>query len=408
MAYALHSLSFISHAGGDWELSVAQIDRALAVTADEPGLADLHLLLLGNRAAGAEGLGRLGESLQWLRQARELAERTGTPRLAMIRLKAAEVAFDGGRWDEATAELDAITELPDQVGHPLHQGGMLALIAVRRGDSDQAERQLAALKDQVVVPSVASEAIYLIAARALAEERADRPQQAVAVLAPLVTQEYGENLPSRSEWLPGLVRLALAADDRPTAEQAADAARRDAEQLPLPLKLASAQWCRGLLDGDPAAVLRSVEFLRSAELRMHLGNALEDAAALQAAAGEPDAARETLAEAVAVYSERDALWEARRATARLRALGVRLGVRGPRQRPRTGWAALTAAETGVAELVARGQANPEIAAQLKLSRRTVESHVSHILEKLRIRSRRDVAELAAAHSGAAATAPRPQ
>ena len=73
-----------------------------------------------------------------------------------------------------------------------------------------------------------------------------------------------------------------------------------------------------------------------------------------------------------------------------------MGVRGLRQRPKAGWGALTATEFRVAEQVAAGQSNPDIATDLQLSRRTVETHVSHSLTKLHARSRREIAELAAA------------
>jgi DNA-binding NarL/FixJ family response regulator len=45
----------------------------------------------------------------------------------------------------------------------------------------------------------------------------------------------------------------------------------------------------------------------------------------------------------------------------------------------------------VAVQVADGSSNADIAAQMFLSRRTVQSHVSSILAKLGVRSRRDVA-----------------
>jgi DNA-binding NarL/FixJ family response regulator len=51
---------------------------------------------------------------------------------------------------------------------------------------------------------------------------------------------------------------------------------------------------------------------------------------------------------------------------------------------------LTAAERTVAELVARGLSNPDIANELFLSRRTVQTHVSHILRKLGHASRVDI------------------
>lgn len=53
---------------------------------------------------------------------------------------------------------------------------------------------------------------------------------------------------------------------------------------------------------------------------------------------------------------------------------------------------LTRREVAVAELVAKGLTNSEIASELVLSRRTVESHVYHIFAKLGLNSRLQVAE----------------
>jgi DNA-binding NarL/FixJ family response regulator len=72
-------------------------------------------------------------------------------------------------------------------------------------------------------------------------------------------------------------------------------------------------------------------------------------------------------------------------------------VGGKRRRPAAGWDALTPTELKVAHLVADGQSNPDIAARMFLSRRTVEVHVSHIMTKLDARSRVDIARAAADH-----------
>ena len=52
---------------------------------------------------------------------------------------------------------------------------------------------------------------------------------------------------------------------------------------------------------------------------------------------------------------------------------------------------LTAQERQIAELARDGVSNPEIAARLFLSRRTVEWHLRNVFNKLGIRSRRDLA-----------------
>lgn len=58
---------------------------------------------------------------------------------------------------------------------------------------------------------------------------------------------------------------------------------------------------------------------------------------------------------------------------------------------------LTEREREVLRLLVEGRSNPEIAEQLSLSRSTVKTHVSHILEKLGANSRVEVATLAIRH-----------
>ncbi len=79
------------------------------------------------------------------------------------------------------------------------------------------------------------------------------------------------------------------------------------------------------------------------------------------------------------------------AGARLRGLGVHTWRRGPTTSPVT----LSQRECEIAEAVARGASNPEIAASLFLSRKTVERHVSHILAKLGARNRVELAAMLA-------------
>lgn len=63
---------------------------------------------------------------------------------------------------------------------------------------------------------------------------------------------------------------------------------------------------------------------------------------------------------------------------------IRLWLRRPAQ-------GLTPREWEVAVLVTRGCSNRQIAEELVLSERTVDTHVSHILYKLRLRARAQIA-----------------
>jgi DNA-binding CsgD family transcriptional regulator len=77
--------------------------------------------------------------------------------------------------------------------------------------------------------------------------------------------------------------------------------------------------------------------------------------------------------------------------------------------PRTGrpdqpWAPLSAREFAVASLVADGLTNREIAARLVLAPKTVSAHVEHILAKLGMARRSQVAAWAASVGPAAPSA----
>jgi DNA-binding CsgD family transcriptional regulator len=124
---------------------------------------------------------------------------------------------------------------------------------------------------------------------------------------------------------------------------------------------------------------------------VELPAALEDLAAVLAKRGRHDEAKAALNEAVSLYEDLDARWDIRRADSRLRAYGIRRGVRSRRgPRAASGWEALTPNELKIAALVARGDSTSDIARGMFLSRRTVQTYISHILAKLGVKGRADI------------------
>jgi DNA-binding CsgD family transcriptional regulator/tetratricopeptide (TPR) repeat protein len=71
--------------------------------------------------------------------------------------------------------------------------------------------------------------------------------------------------------------------------------------------------------------------------------------------------------------------------------------RGRRSRPALGWQSLTPTERIVAAAVAEGLSNPQIAARMFISRRTVTTHLTSTFRKLGISSRTELAAVAARH-----------
>ena len=393
--YALHTVSLARFIEHDFVAGNALVGRALTVIGTDMQLADLRLVLRCNQICALCGLDRFEEAADILRLTRPQAEQTGSAaRRAGLAVCAAELAFQQGRWDDALAELATALgdgSPPEHLRDPI--AGLAALVAGHRDDQRTAAHQVDELSAGVGGgPLSGANAAFPLLARALAAEQAGRPGQALAILKAIVDPAY-RGLQHRAILFPVLVRLAVDEQDPDTARAAAAAIADEARSRPLPHAVAAGEWCRGLVTSDPAPVRAAADRLRRAGRRLELANALEDAALLLAGAGDRAAARTALAEAVSLYADLGAAWDSRRAWARLRPHGLRPGVRRARRGPRLGWAALTETEARIAELAASGSSNPDIAAHLLLSRRTVESHVSHILAKLQVDSRREIADV---------------
>jgi ATP/maltotriose-dependent transcriptional regulator MalT len=392
VAYALHVQSIDRMGVNDFTGALELIDQALPLAGIDPLLADLELLMTYNRVAVTEELGRFDEAWELARKTLATSELSGSPRLSTLRLNGGVSAWELGRWDDALAEFGDAGEMEPESQSVLHCYRILT--AGHRDDWAEATRQLRALRALIAEGSSAwalwSPRATVLRVEALVSEGTGEPRQALALLAELAAPGEERHVPFRHEGLPTLVRLALAAGDEPLAQAAARAARWEADRMPLRRESANAAWCEGLVRGDSGLVRQAAGSLRGPGVSVAEGNALEDAAVLLAGAGDAAGARGALDAALQLYARLGASWDARRASARVRPFGVRPGVRGPRRRPSSGWAALTEMERQVAELVAAGRSNPDIAVQLFISRRTVESHVSRILAKLKVASRWEI------------------
>jgi DNA-binding CsgD family transcriptional regulator len=234
-------------------------------------------------------------------------------------------------------------------------------------------------------------------ARAMVAEGEGRPDAALAEFVDACTDpDTTPESPTPAEdcrgWLPDLVRLALARDRRDVAEVYTAACAADARVDGRTETVAVARHCAGLLADDPAILDAAIEEYGRAGLAPFRAQAQENLAVLLAGRGHLDAAQRAYDAAAETYVALEAAWDLRRAEVRLRPLGVRLSRYRIRRRPASGWQALTPAELTVADLVADGLSNPEVATRLHVSRRTVETHVAHILAKLGGRSRQEIAK----------------
>jgi DNA-binding CsgD family transcriptional regulator len=389
MAWALHVLAVATGVQGNATDALPLSDRALAVTESDPALTDLRVLLQINKAVTLGNLDRYDEALALAGQARNLADQVGTAiRLAQAHCALGQLLFDSGRWDDALAEVEVVHE--DLKAPPMAccDLGIAAVICFHRGETGAARRHL-----EAAAPYAGRIGHRFVAMLALARSL-DREQDGALpeALAALTDAFDGyEEVEEIEGVLADAVRLATEAGDVTTAQALAGHADALATGSEIPHRQANALYCRGLLDRDAPRLLAAAERYADA------GRPLLSAMALEASAGhfvdadDRGQARAAFTRAVEVYASLGAAADVARLQATFRAHGIRRGPHAKHRRAQSGWDSLTATEIKIAAFVEEGLSNPEIAARLLLSRRTVATHVSHILKKLDVHSRIDIA-----------------
>jgi DNA-binding NarL/FixJ family response regulator len=394
MGWALHVLTIVTAVQGQLIDALPLFDRALTVTQADPALTDLRLLLQINQAVALGNLDRHQEAFMAARQARQLADQAGLViRLVQAHSALGQLSFDTGRWADA---MDEVGILPDDLKEPIAACcdlGIAAAISFHRGEITAARGYLAAAVPRA--ERVGNRVIGPLAlARSLDCEHAGAPADALAALTAGFAGDT-EELDEIEDLLADAVRLAMEIGDQGTAQALAGHATALASGSDIPHRQANALYCGGLLDNDPTRLLAAAGRYSDARRPLLAAKALEAAAGQFISAGDRGQARAAFTDALEIYTSLSAAADGARLQARFRAHGIRRGPHGKHRQARSGWESLTAAETKIAELVEEGLSNPEIAAKLSLSRRTVGTHVSHILRKLNVHSRIDIAREAA-------------
>lgn len=314
--------------------------------------------------------------------------------VAQIERQRARGNFAAGRWDDVVVDLDN-SLAAYETGADLWPEALAlhALIAVHRGDLDTAQADLDRFDATVAAGTPCLVLDHPVLARAFLLEAQGRIREATTVLAAGWKIAEAAPLAMAMPMIgPPLVRLAVQdGTDHSLAAVVVEALDRLAAANPKVARLsAAARWVSALLTGDTDVLLEAVDHQQRAARPLDLALVREDAAVALARDGRPIEARLLLDQADSCYRQLGAEQRRVHALARLRAFGIRPGTLGSRGRPKSGWNALTDAEQRVAHLVGQRFSNIEIAEQLFVSRRTVESHVAHAIAKLGCTSRKDL------------------
>ena len=268
-----------------------------------------------------------------------------------IRAYVAQFELDRGRWEKAAQMAAELVQHPSLAIAPrIPTLVALASVRARRGDPG--------------VDPLLDEALRL--ALPTAELQRIGP---VAALRAEVAWYRGERERAAQEAALGL-KAAEGRSDRWLIGQLAYWAHRAAPGTALPREIA-----------EPYALMIEGKWEAAADAWNVLEAPYERALALA------DGPEEGLREALAVLEQLGAGPLQAIVRQRLRDLGVRGLPRGPRASTRAHPAGLTSREVQVLNLLVHGHTNTELARRLHLSTKTVDHHVSAILEKLQVRSR---------------------
>lgn len=410
-----------------------QTDRAwsVALEAQEASSADASVGVLAGLARAnalcANGFGSRGLAALADVRGRIRANDVGTAVAHLANFHHANLALTLGRFDEATESItrgiDAARRGEDMViaQNFVH---LTAMHAVVRGNLDQARSVLESLPHGVwFMNNGVSGLIHVYVLSELAARTGDRNLSRIAGLAAddliergparrraacgakaFIAWQHGDAPRAAAAFECGANLLGtplLALDLDRTVLAARVAAGTNSGRLrdlvasairtlecgreEVPLFAAVSAHARALLDGDADNLASAADAYLKYERPLLFAGASEDLGVALAQNGESERAVAHLSLAFDTFSQAHSTADARRVGRVLGNHGVHRRI--VRMRETTGWDSLTTMEWRVAELVAQGATNREVAAYLSLSPHTVNTHLRNIFAKLSVRSR---------------------
>jgi DNA-binding CsgD family transcriptional regulator len=369
-------------------ISVADLERAAEL---EQRCAPSKMLARLTHTRMQIYIAQLDEARATLRTLYEEARASGLrweiPALSFLldaETRAGNLAVASELADEFVAIVRPTNRKLAEVTAALSRGLVLAWI----GDVELARREAdeaIAIADDLRFGARSADARWV---RGFVELSLGDPAAAQGYFAPAVANVFSGGVQAPARHVP-LIRdaaEALAALGRPAETQPLiEWLEKDSEN---PWARAAVAFSRGVAAAASADEEHALAHLEDAvemfgrlPLPLDLGRALLALGSAQRRSRRLRDARTSLANAVRIFDERGAPLWADRARRELARIGGR---------PRAD-ATLTPSELRVAELVADGLTNKEVAARLFVTDRTVEGHLSRIYAKLGLRSRAELA-----------------
>jgi DNA-binding CsgD family transcriptional regulator len=295
-----------------------------------------------------------------------------------------------------------VLETPGSSVAPLTRlivGGVLIELLVERGEYDRAERELRPFAaDLHGTTHMAATLRYGRARLRAAQRRFGEALSDFEAVGDIAVQT-GAISPSLWPWRSDAALAALALGQLDTARRLSEEELELARAFGAPRALGVALRAAGLVTGGQpgqALLRQAIDVLAGPDTRIEQTRALTDLGALLRRGNHRIEARPLLRQALDGAHHLGAAALAGQAETELRATGSK-----PRQVVLSGLEALTASERRIAELAAEGLTNREIAQTLFVTARTVEGHLTHVFQKLDVKTRTELPTALAAPAQAA-------
>ena len=326
---------------------------------------------------------------QELSRAREVVARYNSPWVyPFLGFVAAGAAITAGDWDGAVAEADAALEAAEESGT-----GWISIPVGERIDIDARHGQVRAARKRLEeyrsrrLPDQFGRGDVDLAEMSILEAEG-AVDGAVALAEAYWTRVRTQPGLGGVDFAIDIVRFGLIGLRPALVDQVV----QDVERLPAEQRSPGVlELVRGSARADSAEIERARAAFTAHGNLSRIPHAQEELACAAATSGDRARAVAAMEQAVAGYERLRSSVDRDRLLARVRSLGIRRGSRQAHRTRASGWDALTATERRITDLICDGLTNREIAARLYISPRTVQSHVSHVLEKTGLRSRVEVA-----------------
>ena len=313
--------------------------------------------------------------------------------VAAALLHQAELEFRAGNWSLAARKAAEGYERAEQIGREQDMSALLyasALVDAHLGRVEEARD--AATRGVALSERCGDEVFRLqnLSVLGFLELSVGDPGAADRILRPLAARlaSSGWREPSVYGELPNAIEALVELGELGEARRLLAELQDRLSRIDSPWGEASAGRCEGLilaangdLEGASSALERALAVHERLPQPFDLARTLLALGTVQRRTRKRGAARESLERSLAIFDELGATLWAEKARSELLRIGGRTAAGDD----------LTPTERRIADLVARGKTNKEVAAQLFVTPRTVEGHLTRIYAKLGVRSRAELA-----------------